>query len=154
MKLMVGEVLEVLNGVQKILQHYRGSKVVDMLDDIYLRCCTSNELKSGGLAVADKVREAPGERNPVVKKAGKHKRELCTEEQFLLLKEELESLEREQAEAVLLPFKVKELCAFADWSSISVQKSGRKDVIVGQISNHFGFSHLNMKMGQRPDMVR
>jgi hypothetical protein len=146
MKLMVGEVLEVLTGVQKILQHYRGSKVTDMLDDIYRRCCVE----------ADKAEEvtATFQPKPAARKTAKAKRELQSEEEFVQLKQELEQLERDKAEAVLNSFKIKELCAFADWSCISIQKTARKDVIIGQISNHFGFSHLNMKMGQRPDMVR
>jgi hypothetical protein len=91
---------------------------------------------------------------PKPRKTAKVKRELQNEEEFMLLKKELQQLERDKTEAMLAAFKVKDLCAFADWSGISVQKSARKDVIIGQISNHFGFSHLNMKMGQRPDMVR
>lgn len=152
MKLMVNDMLEVLNGVHKILQHYRGRKVTDMLDDIYQRCCVEKEKGTdSGLLFADKDAAGP---KPKPRKTAKVKRELQNEEEFMLLKKELQQLERDKTEAMLAAFKVKDLCAFADWSGISVQKSARKDVIIGQISNHFGFSHLNMKMGQRPDMVR
>ena len=155
MKLMVSEALEVLTGVQKILQHYRGSKVTDMLDDIYLRCCAPENIQySDREAETDKPVNVSVEAKPAVSGKGKKKRDFLTVEQCLHLKEEIEGLEREQAEALLDPYTRKELCSFADWGSISVQKNARKDVIIGQISNHFGFRHLNMKMGQRPDMVR
>ncbi|HBQ85697.1 MAG TPA: hypothetical protein DD811_04335 [Syntrophomonas sp.] len=156
MKLMVNEVLEVLMGVQKILQHYRGSKVTDMLDDIYLRCCAPENIQySDREAGTDKpVNVLPAEAKPVVSKTGKKKRDSLNAEQCLHLREEIERLEREQAETLLNSYTIKQLCSFADWGSISVQKSARKEVIIGQITNHFGFRHLNMKMAQRPDMVR
>ncbi|MDD3880076.1 MAG: hypothetical protein PHP26_08820, partial [Syntrophomonas sp.] len=92
---------------------------------------------------------------PAVKKAvKKEKRKLESAEDYLLLQAELRGLEREQAEELLMTYKIKELCAFADHMSISVLKSARKPVIAGQIYNHYGFRHLNTKMGQRPHMER
>ncbi len=165
MKLMVGEALEIVTRVQKILQYYQGSKVSsvsDMLDDIYLRCCISEEVKLGDAPVVAEIEKAYIEKahivetkKPVVKKAvKKEKRKLESEEDFLLLQAELRGLEREQAEELLMTYKIKELCAFADHMSISVLKSARKPVIVGQIYNHYGFRNLNTKMGQRPHMER
>ncbi|ABI68067.1 hypothetical protein [Syntrophomonas wolfei] len=159
MKLMVGEALEIVTRVQKILQYYQERKVSsvsDMLDDIYLRCCVSEEVKPGNTSVAAKMDKDYIVRvnKPVVKKAVKKKAELSSEEDFLLLQEQLRGLEREQAEELLVSYKIKELCAFADHMSISVLKSGRKAVIAGQICNHYGFRNLNTKMGQRPDMER
>ncbi|MDD4627101.1 MAG: hypothetical protein PHP87_08470 [Syntrophomonas sp.] len=160
MKLMVGEALEIVTRVQKILQYYQGSKVSsvsDMLDDIYLRCCVSEEVKrDDGYAAPGMEKDYIVKVNkPVVKKAvKKEKRKLESAEDFLLLEEQLRGLEREQAEELLMTYKIKELCAFADHMSISVLKSARKPVIAGQIYNHYGFRHLNTKMGQRPHMER
>ena len=165
MKLMVGEALEIVTRVQKILQYYQESKVSsvsDMLDDIYLRCCVSEEVKPGDAPVVAEIEKAYIEKahivetkKPVVKKAvKKEKRKLESEGDFLLLQAELRGLEREQAEELLMTYKIKELCAFADHMSISVLKSARKPVIVGQIYNHYGFRNLNTKMGQRPHMER
>ena len=165
MKLMVGEALEIVTRVQKILQYYQRSKVSsvsDMLDDIYLRCCISEEVKLGDAPVVAEIEKAYIEKahivetkKPVVKKAvKKEKRKLESEGDFLLLQAELRGLEREQAEELLMTYKIKELCAFADHMSISVLKSARKPVIVGQIYNHYGFRNLNTKMGQRPHMER
>ncbi len=165
MKLMVGEALEIVTQVQKILQYYQRSKVSsvsDMLDDIYLRCCISEEVKLGDAPVVAEIEKAYIEKahivetkKPVVKKAVKKaKRKLESEGDFLLLQAELRGLEREQAEELLMTYKIKELCAFADHMSISVLKSARKPVIVGQIYNHYGFRNLNTKMGQRPHMER
>lgn len=168
MTLMVGEALEIVTRVQKILQYYQGSKVSsvsDMLDDIYLRCCVScvsEEVKPGDAPVVAEIEKAYIEKahivetkKPVVKKAVKKaKRKLESEGDFLLLQAELRGLEREQAEELLMTYKIKELCAFADHMSISVLKSARKPVIAGQIYNHYGFRNLNTKMGQRPHMER
>ena len=57
MKLMVDELLELLDRTQKILRYYQGSKAVDMLDDIYRRCCVPEEMGESDQRPADKVKE-------------------------------------------------------------------------------------------------
>ncbi len=154
MKLMVNEVLEVITGVQKILQHYRGRKVIDMLDDIYLRCCADTNRSEDSRTMARKVDNNHPRKPSPAKGVKKVKPALSSEQEFSDLLAALRGLGHDEAEALLRKYTVSELCDFADYNSISVQKSARKDVIIGQICNHYGFNHLNTRMQQRPDMVR
>lgn len=154
MKIMAGEVLEIVNRVQKILQYYRKSTVINMLDEIYLRCCTADELTHGYQCEAVTASKGISPKKPAAPKTANGKLPLENEEDFLALQEKLRGLELEKAEVLLDSYTTKQLCAFADYMSISILKSGRKGVIVGQISNHFGFRILNSKMEQRPNMQR
>ena len=118
MKLMVGEVLEVVARVMKILQHYKGSAVINMLDDIYLRCCIYEEPKCGDFFATDTGSKGIPATQPVKKKTANKKPPLETEEDFLALKEKLRSVELEKAKALLDAYTVVQLCAFADYMSI------------------------------------
>lgn len=164
MKLSVEDILAIVSRVQKILQCYQGkAKGLDeVLDDIYLHCCESDRIKQDYLPVMPEREQKDlgiGDKSAAAKKtsksaARKKKAKLESTEDFLLLQGKLRSSEREQAEELLMGYTIKGLCAFADYFSISVRKSGNKPEIVGQICGHYGFRNLNTKMGQRPNMER
>lgn len=153
MKLMVDELLELLDRAQKILRYYQGSQVVDMLDDIYRRCCMPEEVGGSNQQSPGLVRESGQVKKASVPKTDKKKRELKSDEDIRVLQEELRSLNRTEAEAWLDLYTKKDLLKFAENVSLSV-KNGNKDFIIGQICNHFGYRHLNLKMEQRPPMAR
>jgi len=67
---------------------------------------------------------------------------------------QLREMDREQSIEVLSHYTKSELVKLAQVAEISANKAGNKDSIIGQISNHFGFRHLNTKMAQRPPMQR
>lgn len=164
MKLTVEDTLAIVLRVQKILQYYQGkAKGLDeVLDDIYLRCCVTDRVKQDYVPATPEMEQKDlgiADKNVAAKKTaksatGRNKGKLGGAEDFLLLQEKLRSLEREQAGELLMGYTKKELCALADYFSISVRKSGNKPEIVGQICGHYGFRILNTKMGQRPNMER
>lgn len=67
---------------------------------------------------------------------------------------QLKSMTREASTEILSKCKKSELLQLAQEAHISINRQGSKDIIIGQIVNHYGYGRVYQAMQQRPDMIR
>lgn len=67
---------------------------------------------------------------------------------------QLKSTSREESIEILSKYKKSELLQLAKEAHISINRQSNKDTIIGQITNHYGYSRVYKAMQQRPDMIR
>jgi hypothetical protein len=66
----------------------------------------------------------------------------------------LKTLPTSECYELLADFKKAQLLDLAKAANITVNKQGNKDVITGQIVNHYGYSKLHNRIAQRPAEFR
>lgn len=135
----VKELISILSRAEKVLKLYENKTVDEMIDDIYLKLCTTN-IEDKSLAKSNNTNKKKTVSN------------IITEEDiYKKIIDEIKDKEKQEIIKHIQKFKKDDFIHIAKLLDLKLNKSSKKDIMIESIAGYFSFINLKQKINEREE---
>jgi len=133
----VKELINILSTAEKVLKLYENKTVDEMINDIYLRLCTTN-LEDKSLEISNNTNKKKTVSNIII-----------DQNKYIKIVDEVKDIEKREIIDHIQELKKDELMHIAKLLDLKINKSSKKGIMIESIASYFSFINLNQKVSER-----
>ncbi|MBU3110169.1 hypothetical protein [Clostridium lacusfryxellense] len=137
----VKELISIFSRAEKVLKLYENKTVDEMIDDIYLRLCTTN--------IEDKYLETSNNNNNNNNKKKTVSNIIMDQNIYKKIIDEIKDKEKREIIDHIQELKKDELIHLAKSLDLKLNKSSKKGIMIESIASYFSSINLNQKVSER-----
>lgn len=133
----VKELINTLSRAEKVLKLYENKTVNEMIDDIYLRLCTTNN-EDKSLKTSNNTNKKRTVSNIIM-----------DPNIYQKIVDEIKDKEKQEIVDHIQELKKNDLIHIAKLLDLKLNKSSKKGIMIESIAGYFSFINLNQKVSER-----